>query len=507
MAQAVTEARHTKSQRLAAALTKGPVEVLDFLLPLWAGAALGLSPTLVGTLTAAETLVSFLIRPLAGVLADRYDRARLAALGALGYAASFALFALATGFGLALVAAVVGGAGGALFWVALRAKVGEDLPADSGAFSKLFAAEGVGTLIAMVAAISLVARIDYPGVFWLCAAACVAAAVVLAIQKSPGRPAVDSASPRLRELGGRMYPLLGVIVITAIAEAGVALLLLMHLQRGHNLQLGAIATVFLPGFIVYSVLPDYLHGVVTRLGRTRVVTVALLLSAVFAVGLSFAPHPVVLAGMWILSAAAFAAAIPVEQSIVAEAAGGSLGRGMAIYESATLLGATIGTFGAGLLYDQGTGWQIACVVAAVLLAVAALLMRGAIRRIGVSDRVPAPEPAAVAEPARVAEAAPATEAAPETVAPEAKPDKPDAPELNVWAGHAVIFVVAQVVLAIIGYSWPYEAIFNGPHPAEWWWNSSGHLLLNLGRIWCAVFVVDTVWSVGRVLVYRLRNRG
>ncbi|MGO1056621.1 MFS transporter [Crossiella sp. CA198] len=502
MAQAVTETRHSKSQQLAAALTKGPVEVLDFLLPLWAGAALGLSPALVGTLTAAETLVSFLIRPLAGVLADRFDRAKLAALGALGYAASFALFAVATAFPLALVAAMVGGAGGALFWVALRAKVGEDLPTDSGAFSKLFAAEGVGTWVAMVIAVSLVSRIDYRGVFWLCAAGCVAAAVVLFTLKSPPRAAIDPASPKLRELGGRMYPLLGVIVITAIAEAGVALLLLLHLQRGHNLQLGAIALVFLPGFIVYSTLPEYLHGVVTRLGRTRVVTVALLLSAVFAVGLSFAPHPVVLAGMWILSAAAFAAAIPVEQSVVAEAAGGSLGRGMAIYESATLLGATIGTFGAGLLYNSGSGWQIACVVAAVLLATAAVLVRGAIRRIGVSDRVPVPEPAPVA-PAEVS-------ADPVAQAPEqagSAPAKPGAPTLNTWAGHAVIFLVAQVVLAVIGYSWPYEALFNGPHPAEWYWNSSGHLLLNIGRIWCAVFVIDTIYSVGRYAIFRLRNRG
>lgn len=521
MTQAVADTRQTKSQHLAAALTKGPVEVLDFLLPLWAGSVLGLSPTLVGAVTAAETAVSFLVRPLAGYLADRYDRMRLAALGALGYAASFVLFALAQGFGLALAGAVVGGAGGAIFWVALRAKVGEDLPQDSGAFAKLFAAEGTGVVVAMIAAINLVPRIEYRGVFWLCAAACVAGAVVLAARKSAGAPQGDPASPKLRELGGRMYPLLGVIVITAIAEAGVALLLLLHLQRGHNLQLGEIAMVFLPGFIVYSVLPDYLHGWVTRLGRKRMVTAALLGSAVFAVGLSFAPGPVVIAGMWVLSAAGFAAAIPVEQSIVAEAAGGSLGRGMSIYESATLLGATIGTFGAGALYSAGSGWQIACVVAAVLLAVASVLMPWAIRKIGVSDQVPAAEPpaatteekpadkpAAATEPAATGEPVvtePVTEPAAAQPAEDAT-KRPAEPELNNYAGHVVIFLGANVVLAFLGLSWPYEALFNGPHPLEWFWNSSGNWLLNVGRIWTVIFVIDTIWSLGRYGIHKLRAK-
>ncbi|KZB87299.1 MFS transporter [Amycolatopsis regifaucium] len=485
--------RRAEENRLAAALTKGPAEVLDFLLPLWVGSQLGASAAEVGALTALETLVSFVVRPIAGSLADRYDRGRVAAAGVVLYGLSFVVYAVTPGIGLAYLAAVLGGAGGALFWVALRARVGEGLAADDGAFSKLFAAEGGGTWIAFVVALSAIAWIDYRGVFWLGAAACVVAAVVLLNAKSA--PVREESAPRFLQLGRRMRPMLALVALTAMAEAGVALLLLMHLQRGHQLQLGEITAVFIPGFIVYSFLPDYLHGFVRKVGRTRVLSLAMAASALFAAGLSFAPSPVALAVMWILSAAAFAAAIPVEQAVVAEAAGLSLGRAMGIYESAALLGATIGTFLAGQLYGSDAGWRIACFGAAALLLFGSLVVRRAVRRVGVAEFPvePAKTPSQKEKPA-VGMAGESPQAAESVKADANKRANP----LRNWAAHAVLYVLAQTALAMAGYSWPVEAVFGGAHTAEWYWNSSGHWLLNLGRIWTFVFVIDTVWSLGRV---------
>jgi len=471
---------------VAAALAKGPVEVLDFVLPLWAGGALGLSPAAIGVLTASETAVSFLARPVAGMLADRYDRGRIAALGAVLYALSFVGYALASGFPAALAAALAGGIGGALFWVALRAKAAERLAADSGVFAKLFAAEGTGTWIAFAVAVTLISRIGYAGVFWLCAAACAAAGVVLF---GKPEPPVTARTVRLGSLSRTMRPLLAVVVLTAVAEAGVALLLLLHLQRNYHLELGMIAAVFLPGFIVYSTVPEFLHGIVTRLGRARVMTVALASSAVFAGILSLAPNPWVIAIAWVLAAAAFAAAVPVEQAVVAEAAGVDLGQGMAVYESANLLGATIGTLGAGLLYGLTGGWAIACGGAAALLLVAAVVIRPALSRLGAVDR---PEPVTPVE----APAAP-VDAPVEEPEPEERTEKVRRPPLHAWAGHAVLYLGVQIALAFFGYSWLVEALFGGPHDAAWFWNSSGHWLLNLGRIWTAVFLLDTVWSLGK----------
>lgn len=63
--------------------------MLDFLLPLWVGSQLGASAAAVGALTALETLISFIVRPIAGSLADRYDRRRIEAIGAVLYGLSF----------------------------------------------------------------------------------------------------------------------------------------------------------------------------------------------------------------------------------------------------------------------------------------------------------------------------------------------------------------------------------------------------------------------------------
>ncbi|MCK9897598.1 MFS transporter, partial [Frankia sp. AgB32] len=375
---------------LAAALARGPVEVLDFLLPLWAGAALGLAPAAVGALAATETLVSLLARPIAGILADRLDRSRLAAAGAAINAVAFAGYALAGSLGMAMVAAVVGGVGGAVFWIALRARVAAALTADTSAFARLFAAEGTGTWIAFVAALVLLPRVDYRGVFWLGAAACAAAGIALP-HRAPGVDGDAARIPRPRALGRRLWPLLGVVALTALAESGVALLLLMDLQRRHGLEPASIALVFLPGFLVYSTAPEFLHSIVTGLGRGRVMVAALVGSAAFTLALAPAPPPWVLAVVWVLAAAAFAAAVPIEQAVVTEAAGVSLGQGMAVYECANLLGMTIGTLGVGLLYGTAGGRALACVLATSLLLTAAALVRPALRRLGVADR-PAPGP-------------------------------------------------------------------------------------------------------------------
>ncbi|MGC7097984.1 MFS transporter [Amycolatopsis lurida] len=483
--------KRAERDRLAAGLTKGPAEVLDFFLPLWAGSHLAASAAEVGALTALETLISFAVRPVAGALADRFDRGRLAALGAVLYGLSFVVYAVTPTMTYAYGAAVLGGAGGALFWVALRARVGEGLRDDDSAFSKLFAAEGTGTWIALVAAMTLVARIDYRGVFALGAAACLVAAVVLVLSSSSSAP-IPEGAPKFRELGGRMWPMLGLVVVTALAEAGVALLLLMHLQRGHQLELGEIAAVFLPGFIVYSLLPDYLHRVVRRIGRRKVLSLAMVSSALFAAALSFAPNPPVIAVLWVLSAVAFAAAVPVEQAIVAEAAGVSLGRGMGIYEGATLLGATIGTFVAGLLYSAGDGWWIACLGAAGLLLLTSLLVPAAVAKVGVLDRPvepappPAPEPQLESEPEPQLKVESAVEAQ----------VKRGAGGRN-WAIHAAVFAVAQIGLAIAGYSWPLAALSSSD--ANFILNDSGHWLLNAGRIWCLIFLVDTIWTAVSLL--------
>lgn len=117
---------------VAASIISGPVDVLDLVLPLWAGAVLGATPAQIGILLALELLASFAFRPVAGRLADTRERTRVAALGATLYAVRCLGYAFAPGIGTAYAAALVGGTGGVLLWVSIRAITGEPRPSIRG---------------------------------------------------------------------------------------------------------------------------------------------------------------------------------------------------------------------------------------------------------------------------------------------------------------------------------------------------------------------------------------
>ena len=456
----------------AAVLLSGAAEVTDFLLPLFAGARLGVSPATIGLLLAAELAVSLLVRPVAGVLADRRERRSLAAFGAFLYAAACAGYALAGGVGVAFAAAVVGGAGGALLWVSLRAMIGERLGEDSGVFAKLLSAEEYGGWVVFVPAVVAVGVLGYTGTFAALAACCLAGAAVLLAAPRAGGTSVDTpagaagggavagpgvagvsggggpsrplaagsgaagggsvpspgiagvpsdkrsglvaeagaAAPVGRESSGSaesgllrsLSPMLGAVVLTSTAESAIGLLLLLHLQTAFHLPPAEIAMVFLPGAIAMSVLPAHLHRWVTRLGRARMVALASVSSAAFAASLAAAPEPAVVGVAWVLTAAAWAVILPMQQAVVSEVAGPArLGRGLGWYESATLAGGVLGSLAAGFLYRSGW-WAVACLVCAGMILAGAVVGPAAMRRLGVADKPPAPAETASA-PAASAE--------------------------------------------------------------------------------------------------------
>ena len=385
----------------SATLTSGTEQVVDFVLPLFAGAVLGLSAWETGLLVAASDLVAFLVRPMAGVVVDRVDRAVVAALGAGALAVGCGLYALAAGLPLALIAAVVTGGAGAFLWVAIRAIIGERLRADSSVFAKLVEAEETGGWLILVPAVVLLSVAGYRWVFVGIALCCLVAAGELFRDRRQDLSADDAAlagadlsSVSLRGLGRSLRPMLLVIVVTMTAEAAVSLLLILHLQRGFGLGAVEVAYVFLPGAIAMSALPTFLHRVVVRLGRRMMLMIGSMASALFALGLAFAPSPPWIAALWVLSAVAWSVVIPVQQAVVAEAAGSTrLGRGLSLYEAACLAGAFLGSLAAGFLYESG-GLFLVCVVCAIVILSGAALIPAAVNRLGVANYPePVPEPA------------------------------------------------------------------------------------------------------------------
>ncbi|MET8829818.1 MFS transporter [Streptomyces sp. NPDC004610] len=517
--EALARRRRAERALRAATLTNGPNELLDFLLPLWAGAALGLSPTEVGVLLAVEMAVSVVARPLAGILADTRERRSVAAVGALLYGVSAAGYAVTPGAAGAYAAAMVGGAGGALLWVALRALVGERLTDDSAAFARLFSAQETGTWVAFFAGLTLIGPIGYDGVFWACAAACALAAGALLSaprQERPGgrrgRDGHDVTG--LGSVGRRLRPMLVAVVLTMTAEATLSLLLLLHLQRTFGLDALGVAYVFLPGAIAMSVAAERLHTWVVRFGRRRVLTYASLASAAFAANLAWAPNPYVIAVLWILSGLAWAAVIPVQQAVITEASGDRVGRGMGVYESAGLLGALIGSLLGGALYDTAD-WTVSCLSIAALLLAGAVIMPHAVGRVGVTDvpetpasataRKPRPDPGPQADPG-----------------PGPKPDPDPAPEpasgaqgshpLRQLARRAALFAAVQLALLLLGASWLHDlatgdfldVLMRGSD------RDSAVLdaLVTIGKFWTFALIMDAIWTgVGCVRRGRRRLKG
>jgi MFS family permease len=229
-------------------------------------------------------------------------------------------------------------------------------------------------------------------------------------------------------------------------------------------------------------------------------------SALFAGSLAFAPNPLVLAALWILSGAAWAAVIPVQQAVVAEASAPRVGRGMGLYESAVLLGSLVGALVAGLLYD-GSSWEVACLVLAALILSGAVIVPRAVRAVGVPDvpvevrpveQAPLGEPVPHGSATQVALAAAegAGPAGPVQEAPtEARPARTPREMLRELASHAAVYVAAQVVLAVIGLSWLVDVV-TGRDPDH---EGLANLAHSGGRIWTVVLAVDAAWTLWKVL--------
>ena len=519
-----------------AILTSGTEQVVDFVLPLFAGAVLGLSAWETGLLIAASDLMAFLIRPMAGVVVDRADRAVVAALGAGALAVGCGLYALATGLPLALIAAAVTGGAGAFLWVAIRAIIGERLHADSSVFAKLVEAEETGGWLILVPAVVLLSVAGYRWVFVGIALCCLVAAGELFRDRRQDLSADDAAlagadlsSVSLRGLGRSLRPMLLVIVVTMTAEAAVSLLLILHLQRGFGLGAVEVAYVFLPGAIAMSALPTFLHRVVVRLGRRTMLMLGSVASALFALGLAFAPSPPWIAALWVLSAVAWSVVIPVQQAVVAEAAGRAhLGRGLSLYEAACLAGAFLGSLAAGLLYESG-GLFLVCIVCAIVILSGAALIPAAVNRLGVANYPePVPEPAS-AESSDLSESSKAETSMNENLrdvqgedansensdsansnseANAPKPQKSRRELLTDLAAHSGLLAVALLIAwaavpgfvlsSILGVGGETPNIIAAVRGLFDGASDFSTVVLAALRVWFVVYVIDVIWTAWKV---------
>ncbi|WP_082509702.1 MFS transporter [Curtobacterium sp. Leaf154] len=379
-----TSSARSRAIRTSATLLNGPVELLDFLVPLWAGAVLGLGAPAIGWLVAAELVVSVLVRPLAGHLADTRPRSRVAAVGAFAFGLSCLIYAGANTPAIAFIAVVVGGAAGPLFWISLRAIAAEYLADDSGSFAGLMSAEALGSWVFWGPAMVLLGAFGYSAVFIGLAVAAVAAGARLML--TPQEPLIVRAEVP-GGMGGharRLAPLMTLGGFATAAEAGVGLALLLQLQ-GAGLEVWQIALVYLPGGIALTILPRLLHGVVQRWGRKPAYLAASLATAVSTAALALSPPVILVAALWIVVSASLALLYPLQKTLVTEASGRRVARGMSLQANADTIGAAVGVVVVGAIVDDGR-WIPAFLACAVIMLGGAALVPWVIDRTGQERR-------------------------------------------------------------------------------------------------------------------------
>lgn len=365
------------------------MEVVDFLLPLYAGASMGLTPSQIGALVAVELVATMAIRPLAGWLTDTAHRTHVAACGAGLYGLICVGYAVAQGSLALYAAAIVGGVGGAFTWVAVRAMVAEHLREESATFAELLRAQSIGPLVFHPVAIVITEAAGYRAGFIAAAIVCLIASALLLLSPLAEQTEVEAtARASSRSIRRRMAPLLLASLVTSASEAGVGLVLLLHLQRAFDLDVWQIAVVFLPGGLALIIVPVYLHHLVLAWGRRVMILAATLASALFAATLAVAPNPVIISGLWVLRACAWATLGPIEDAVIAETTRDRLGQGMSLSGMVALGGAAMGASIAGMVYEGGR-WQLACLAFAFIIAASGILSLWALRRVGAADRPPA----------------------------------------------------------------------------------------------------------------------
>lgn len=361
--------------RLSVLLVSLPFGMIVLGLPLVAR-ELGASALVIGGLLSVSALILVLVQPIIGLGLDRYGRRPFLIVGLLAYALSSAIFALASGITGLFLAQLAQGIGAGLFWLAVLT-ITSDLASDDSLGEGFGGVEEMsirGILVGTLAAFALFYLLNGEALgiesSWIAiwrilfigstAASLLAAAIVWrgipeSLQRNTDRPQKDRpVKPDTKwRLSSQLGIVFGIVFLTASAGEIISPILIKYLNDNVSTSLFAIALAFLPAALAGSVLPSRLGGLSDRIGRRPPLVGALLMGAVATLAVPFVRSLWPLALVWVLEAAAFAAAVPAEEALVVDLAGSEkLGMTMGLYTAAAGLGAVIGPLLGGWLFDR-----------------------------------------------------------------------------------------------------------------------------------------------------------
>ena len=358
---------------VAGALTSGPRDVAEFLLPLWAGVQLGASAGVSGGLLTLELAGSVIGRLVAGGLVDRGRRRSLAVTATLLLTLGLVGFAAAPGVAVAAVAAVLVGLGGAGFMVTVLAHLA-DLGGGTQRYGALFSWETFGGLVAFVLVLGLFDLLSLPVVFAGLAVATALAAVLVARAGLPEAVAPGAVlhEPVRDDVPG-LAPVIALTALTAFAQGTLLLLAMFRLQRGLGMEIQDVGLVLGPGYLLFVAAGASSHRVAETLGAARALYVSLGAAVVMAALLSLGDSAPGVAVAWCAAAIGLGLAQPVERAAVARRSGGRHGHAFGLHGVAGLGGGAVGAAAAGWMFGA-LPWPAACLAVAVVTAAALTLV-------------------------------------------------------------------------------------------------------------------------------------
>ncbi|EHN11927.1 major facilitator superfamily MFS_1 [Patulibacter medicamentivorans] len=361
-------------------------------LPLFVESRLGGDAATVGLVVGSSSIVAVAVRPLLGLLTDRYGRRRLSIAGAACAATGVLLLAVATSVASGTGGRVLFGLGGAAINTAVTTWIIDT--AARHARGRALSVFGISIWIGLALGPQLGQTAlhlgGYRAVWITCAALAIAALLCLLPLPEPAieRHADEDRAPRRWRTATRAVLRPGVVGALAWSGEGAILaFLVLHLEHRGLPSTGVLSAASVFTLFAISVIGAriLLGRLPDRIGPTRAATIALLAIGAGLTVLAAASSIAVAAIGAVLLGFGFAPLYPALAMLAtARLAPTQRATGLGVYLAFLDLGMAIGSIGGGVL----AGWQGEA--AALYGAAAAQLLGLALLAAGARRHAPAP---------------------------------------------------------------------------------------------------------------------
>ncbi len=338
-------------------LVSAPLFFINFAIPVQAK-QLGASAVEIGALFSLFTVSLLILRPLVGIALDRYGRKPFVVLALAVYGIANLLFAFATDVNAMYVARILQGVGASLLLISVDTITADLMPKDLRmvAMGRNMETQTRSSILGAIIGFSLLGAM--PLVAWkysfgIFAILAIAGLFVAYFRLPETMSQVHKAGDAAPVITPGLRRLLLVVFLAGFSSALIAPIYLIYLQDKFQLPLHMLAWAFLPGGIIFAVLPSRLGRLGARFGNVRMLSAGLMLPGLLYLLL---PHLELFVGVVVVYTFAtlgWALFEPARKTLTAAYGGlATRGRVFGIAELYSGIGASLGPLVGGYLYDN-----------------------------------------------------------------------------------------------------------------------------------------------------------